>query len=53
MIGAKRSTLHLFCMYLPHSDAIFVKAYPAEMTEALLAGVGIPAVRRNRGFSTT
>ena len=28
VIGAKRSTLHLFCMYLPHSDAIFVKAYP-------------------------
>ena len=26
-------------MYLPHSDAIFVKAYPTETTEALLDGV--------------
>jgi hypothetical protein len=26
-------------MYLPHSDGIFVKAYPAETTEALLDGV--------------
>ena len=39
VIGGKRSTLHLFCMYLPHSDAIFVKAYPAETTEALLDGM--------------
>ena len=39
VIGGKRSTLHLFCMYLPHSDAIFVKAYPTETTEALLDGV--------------
>ena len=39
MIGGKRLTLHLFCMYLPHSDAIFVKAYPAETTEALLDGM--------------
>ena len=38
VIGGKRSTLHLFCMYLPHSDAIFIKAYPAETTEALLDG---------------
>jgi transposase len=39
VISGQRSTLNLFCMYLPHSDAIFVKAYPAETTEALLDGV--------------
>jgi transposase len=39
VIAGKRSPLHLFCMYLPHSDASFVKAYPAETTEALLDGV--------------
>ena len=39
VIGGKRLALHLLCMYLPHSDAIFVKAYPTETTEALLDGV--------------
>jgi transposase len=39
VISGQRSTLNLFCMYLPHSDAIFVKAYPAETMEALLDGV--------------
>ena len=39
VIGGERSTLHLFCMYLPHSDAVFVKAYRAETMEALLDGV--------------
>jgi transposase len=29
---------HLFVMDLPHSDAGFVKAYPAETTEAFLDG---------------
>jgi transposase len=28
-------------MYLPHSDAIFVKAYPTETMEALLDGVAL------------
>jgi transposase len=39
VISGQRSTLNLFCMYLPHSDAILVKTYPAETTEALLDGV--------------
>ena len=30
--------MHVFCMDLPHSDAPFVKAYPAETTEAFLDG---------------
>ena len=39
IIAGKRVKVHLFCMHLPHSDAGFVKAYPAETTEALLDGV--------------
>ena len=39
VIDGKRSMLHLFCMYLPQSDARFVTDYPAEPTEALLDGV--------------
>jgi transposase len=38
VIGGERLKLHLFCMDLPHSDAAFVKAYPAETTEAFLDG---------------
>ena len=30
--------VHLFCLDLPHSDACFVKAYPAERIEAFLDG---------------
>lgn len=30
--------IHYFCLDLPHSDAIFVKAYPAETTEAFQDG---------------
>ena len=30
--------VHFFCLDLPHSDAAFVKAYPAETTEAFLDG---------------
>jgi transposase len=30
--------LHVFCFELPHSDACFIKAYPAETTEAFLDG---------------
>src|SRR4051794_3031902 len=33
-----RTVLHVFCFDLPHSDAPFVKAYPAETTEAFLDG---------------
>jgi hypothetical protein len=36
-IGGVRCKLHSFAMALPHSDAFFIKAYPAETTEACLA----------------
>src|SRR3569623_2348219 len=38
VIGGVRCKLHFFCMDLPQSDACFVKAYPAESTEAFLDG---------------
>lgn len=50
VIGGVRQKMHVFYMDLPHSDAPFMKAYPAETTEAFLDGhvsafaffVGIP-----------
>jgi transposase len=38
VIGGVRTTLHVFCFDLPQSDACFIKAYPAETTEAFLDG---------------
>jgi transposase len=38
VIGGVRTVLHVFCFDLPHSDAPFLKAYPAETTEAFLDG---------------
>ena len=38
VIGGVRMKLHVFCFDLPHSDACFIKAYPAETTEAFLDG---------------
>jgi transposase len=38
VIGGVRQAIHLFCLDLPQSDAGFVKAYPAERTEAFLDG---------------
>jgi transposase len=38
VIGGERCKIHLFCLDLPHSDACFVKAYPAERIEAFLDG---------------
>jgi hypothetical protein len=38
IIGGVRIKLHVFCFDLPHSDACFIKAYPAETTEAFLDG---------------
>jgi len=38
VIGGETTKVHFFCMDLPHSDAAFVKAYPAETTEAFLDG---------------
>ena len=34
VIGGETAKVHFFRMDLPHSDAAFVKAYPAEATEA-------------------
>jgi transposase len=38
VIGGIRQKIHFFCLDLPHSDAGFLKAYPAERTEAFLDG---------------
>jgi transposase len=38
VIGGERCKLHVFFMDLPFSDAAFMKAYPAETTEAFLDG---------------
>jgi transposase len=37
-IGGVRCKLHYFAMALPHSDAFFIKTYPAETTEAFCDG---------------
>lgn len=37
-LNGSKTRIHYFCMDLPHSDAIFVKAYPAETMEAFLDG---------------
>lgn len=37
-IGGVACKLHYFAMSLPHSDAFFMKAYPAETTEAFCDG---------------
>src|SRR5215203_2440448 len=38
VIGGVRQKIHFFCLDLPHSDAGFVKAYPAERLEAFCDG---------------
>ena len=38
VIGGVEQTVHYLVMYLPHSDACFVKACPAETTEAFCDG---------------
>jgi transposase len=38
MIGGVQRKLHYFAMALPHSDAFFIKACPAETTEAFCDG---------------
>ena len=38
MIGGVEQKAHYFVLDLPHSDGCFVKAYPAETTEAFLDG---------------
>jgi len=38
VIGGVKQKIHYLCVMLPHSDDMFVKAYPAETTEAFLDG---------------
>ena len=38
LIGGVERKIHFLCMDLPHSDACFVVAYPAETTEAFCDG---------------
>jgi hypothetical protein len=38
VIGGVARKIHFFCLDLPHSDACFVKAYPAERLEAFCDG---------------
>ena len=38
VIGGVKRKLHYLAMALPHSDAFFIKAYPAETTEAFCDG---------------
>ena len=38
VIGGVECKIHFFVMSLPHSDAVFVKGYPAETTEAFCDG---------------
>jgi transposase len=36
IINGAKTRIHYFCLNLPRSDAIFVRAYPADTTEAFL-----------------
>ena len=38
VIGGVKQKIHFFVLDLPHSDAMFVRAYPAETTEAFCDG---------------
>ncbi len=38
VVGGVERKIHFFCLDLPHSDAGFVKAYPAERLEAFCDG---------------
>ena len=38
VIGGVKRKIHFFVLDLPHSDAMFVRAYPAETTEAFCDG---------------
>src|SRR3712207_1417583 len=45
LVGGVEGKVHFFCLDLPHSDACFVKAYPAETAEAFCDGHGGRGVR--------
>ena len=57
VIGGVQQKAHCFVPDLPHSDGCFVKAYPAETTEAFLDGhvssIRIPGWSTRRASSTT
>lgn len=38
LLCGTKTRIHYFCLSLPHSDAMFIKAYPSETTEAWLDG---------------
>lgn len=38
LLNGTKTRIHYFCLSLPYSDAMFVKAYPSETTEAWLDG---------------
>jgi transposase len=38
VIGGRQRIAHVFCLALPYSDAVFVKAYPTEALEAVQDG---------------
>ena len=38
VIGGEKRRIHYFVLALPHSDGIFIKAYPGETTEAFCDG---------------
>jgi transposase len=40
VVGGEERRIHFFCLDLPHSDACFVKADPAETAEAFCDGHG-------------
>jgi len=42
VIGGTEQKAHYFAMNLPHSDACYMKAYPAEITEVSCDGHGCP-----------
>ena len=65
VIAGVERTVHYFVLDLPHSDGCFIKAYPAETTEAFCDGhvstfsflggvpMNIPGLRRGRLCTTT
>lgn len=38
LLNGVKTRIHYFCLSLPHSDSMFIKAYPSETTEAWLDG---------------
>ena len=46
VIGGVERKAHYFVMELPQSDDCFVMAFPAETTEAFLAGIADVALSR-------